>query len=187
MRVGRNNTLPSLNAVFSVGLQGLEEDLADAVTNQFGFENLNYGLGIELEVPIGNRAARGILQRAFNQRLQAITAMAGLREQAKLAIATAQSDVATSYAILARRQEAVQLRETFVDVIDAEEGLRPLTQEFISFKLSAIEDLSRARSQELQALTSYNEQIAILEREKGTLLRYMNVTVAEALPDAASR
>jgi outer membrane protein TolC len=50
---------------------------------------------------------------------------------------------------------------------------------FIETKLDAQLRLSTAQQQEITALTNYNLALAKLERAKGTLLRYDNVTLEE--------
>ena len=71
-KVAKNNLLPQLNFVGNVGAQGLDDTLPNAYEEWADLNHWSYTLGLQLEVPIGNRAARAIWQRSLLQRQQAI-------------------------------------------------------------------------------------------------------------------
>ncbi len=179
-RVGRNNVLPRLNLVFSVGVQGLDETLDGAIENQIGFDNLAYGVGIEFEIPLGNRAARSILQRSTLQRQQAIVQYAGTIQTISAEVKAAQRNVSTSYAVLVELRRAVETAAEASRVIEVQDVDGALTPEVSDRNLRFLDLLAQARSNEVQALAQYNEQLALYQRVKGTLLRYYNVTLNEA-------
>src|SRR4030095_1344234 len=72
VKAAKNNVLPKLNLVGSVGLGGLGNDFNEALRNQDNMDMITYAVGFEFEVPIGNRAARAIYQRTLLQRQQAV-------------------------------------------------------------------------------------------------------------------
>jgi outer membrane protein TolC len=145
VKVAKNNLLPQLNFVGSLGVQGVGTDIPNAIDSQADLGNIGYRLGLQLEIPLGNREARAIYQRTLLQRQQAIDQYRSLIEQVSL-----------------------------------EDAGDPLTQEFIQLKLQSQADLANAQSAEAEAIANYNLSIANLERAKGTLLRYNNVTMEEA-------
>ncbi len=184
LRVSRNNLLPRLDAVVEAGFQGLDEDYIDAVENQFEFESITGAAGLQLEIPLGNRAARAIERRSRLQRLQAATQYAALQQQVTLEVKQTQQNVSAAYAALAQLRRAVDGAAEAVRVIDAQQGQVPLSPQFSDLKLRTLDDLARARSAEERGLADYNSSIALYERAKGTLLRYNNIVLDDAARDA---
>src|SRR5262249_18433355 len=72
LEVAKNNLLPTLNLVGQAGLQGIGENFGNAWTEQTQHTGINYQVGLQFEIPIGNRAARAVYQRARLQQQQAI-------------------------------------------------------------------------------------------------------------------
>jgi outer membrane protein TolC len=188
LKVGRNNLLPRLDVVVTGGFQGLGESFADSVENQFGFDNLTAGFGIQLEVPMGNREARGILRRARLQREQALLQYAGLVRQIELDVKQAQINLNANFEVLRAQRVAREQAQATVDTFDRREaaGEEFLTPEYSDRRLRVIDTLGDARSAEAQALADYNIALARYQQAKGTLLRFNNVTLEEA-PDLLDR
>src|SRR3712207_5023272 len=60
-RVAKNNELPSLNLALQVDIQGVGDDFtgdSSATASQNDMDFVNSSLGLEFEIPIGNRAAK---------------------------------------------------------------------------------------------------------------------------------
>jgi outer membrane protein TolC len=178
--VAKNLLQPQLNLVGSVGFDGLGEAFGQAFDRQIEFDHLELSLGVQLSVPIGNRAARAAYVRAQLQQEQAIDSYRAAIEQVTLDVSEALREVNTSW------DELVQYRKgTFAqhDVLMAlnqrEEGGEALTPTFVQLKLDTQERLADARRSENTALAAYNVAIYKLEEAKGTLLRYNNVIMAE--------
>ena len=179
-RVARNNLLPQLNLVGSVGVQGLNGDIGGSVEDQVGFSNISYTLGLQMEIPIGNRAARAIYSRAIFQRQQAIDQYEGITKQVALEVKLALREVRTAWDEMVQSGRA---RFAAGDALEAiqqrEEAQEPLTPEFVDRKLRQQEILAQAQRGEAAAIANYNTAIMRLEQAKGTLLRYNNVIMAE--------
>ena len=183
-RVAKSNLLPRLDAVLSGGVQGIGGGFGSAVDDQFGGDAASYGLGLQLEIPLGNRAARGIQRRAILQRMQAVTQYQGLIKQVTLEVSQAQRQVTITYARLGQLREArLAARDVVEQVTNEEESGAPLDAGFIDRKLRVLSTLLSARSQEARALSDYQQSIAQYERAKGTLLRYNNIVLQEAARD----
>ena len=58
-------------------------------------------------------------------------------------------------------------------------NIEALTPTFIDLKLNQQEQLAEAQRAEAEAISQYNQSIAVLEQAKGTLLRYNNVVMEE--------
>jgi len=178
--VAKNNLLPQLNFVGSIGTTGLGGALGTAITDA-DFTNLQYSMGLQLEIPIGNRAARAIWKRAQLQRLQAITQYRSLVDQVSLDVKTAIREVNTTWEEIAgTRQARFAAADALSAVEEREKANEALTPEFVNRKLDLQQQLAEAQQSEVQAIASYQIALARLELAKGTVLRYNNVTLDEA-------
>lgn len=179
--VAQSNRLPRLDAILSSGFEGVDPEYGDALGNQIDFDNVTLGVGLQLEIPIGNRAARAILRRAMLQQNQAVTQYQALVKQISVELSQAQRAVQANFARIARLREARLAATDAVEriLIGEELGNRP-TPEASDRKLRFLATLAQFRSSEQQAIADYNQSIAQYERAKGTLLRYNNILMAEA-------
>ena len=178
--VAESNRLPRLDMLLSGGFGGFDDDYTTAVEEQFNFDNLNIGAGLQLEIPLGNRAARSVLRRSKLEREQAVTQYQALTERVKLEVSQAQRNVSEVYArMLQLRQARLAARDAVEQAELLEESGTPLTPQFSDLKLRYLSELSQALSLEAQAVSDYNIAIAEYERAKGTLLRYNNVVLQE--------
>jgi outer membrane protein len=179
-RVSRNNLLPALNLVGSVGVQGVGESPGEAFREQRGFDAISYGIGIQLEIPIGNRAARAIQQRSMLQQQQAIQQYRNLIDQVALEVKLAARDVETSWSeIRAARNARLAARDAMEAIELQAEDLPELTATWVQLELNAQAEVAETERAEAAAIANYNVAIARLERAKGTILRYNNVILQE--------
>ena len=184
--VAKNNLLPQLNLVGSVGFAGLGEDYPDAVDEQWDFNAIDYTIGLQLEIPIGNRAARAIWKRAQLQRLQAIDQYRALVDEVALNVRTALRQVQTTYdEIYGSRRARLASADALAAIEERERAdAAGLSPEFVNRKLDLQAELAQNESREAEAMSNYMIAIADLERAKGTLLRYNNIIMEEAPVDA---
>jgi len=180
-KAAQNNVLPQLNLVGSVNPKGGGDDFDGSLTNLSQFRQTDFSIGFQLEVPLGNREARAILQRTGLQRMQAITQYKDLIEQVTQEVKTAHDNVYNAWERLTAARQALFAAQASLDAIQQEQdvGNAPLTPEFVNRKLNAQEVLAQARREDARAATDYNTNISALERAKGTLLKYDNVVMAE--------
>ena len=182
--VGRNNLLPQLNFTGSLAFQGAGLDVGQALKDQRQWEDISSSLGLEFEIPIGNRAARAIYRRVQLQRLQAITQYRNLIDIVSQEVKTSLRDVNTSWDIIRQRRQArFAAADSLLAIQQRAEAGEALTPTFVQLQLDAQERLAREQALEASAVRDYNVAISRLERAKGTLLRYNNVVMEEdALP-----
>lgn len=179
-RVAKNNLLPQLNFVGNVGLMGLAGNLGSAFTSQGDANHWSYTVGLQLEMPIGNRAARSIWQRSLLQRQQAIVSYQGLIDKVAADVAQALREVHTTWDEMAATRQSRFAAKDALDAIQLrEDHQEPLTPTFVQLKLDAQERLANAWREEVTSISNYNIAISTLERAKGTLLRYNNVLMEE--------
>jgi outer membrane protein TolC len=177
----KNNLLPKLDFKGSIDPMGLTHDGFDAaLSDQMDFNRLSYSAGLQFEVPLGNREAEAIYRRTQLQRNQNVVQYHSLVEQTTADVKIKFRDVETTwyelrYYRLARLQQERALR-TLEDQLKAGNEITPFT---VRNKLDTELRLADARLQESTALSNYNIAIANLERSKGTLLKYNNITLEE--------
>lgn len=179
-KVAKNGLQPQLNLVGSAGFQGLESSWGEAEDKQLDFNHFNWSIGLQLEIPIGNREARAVWQRSLLQRAQAIFQYRALIEQVALDVKTAAREVETTWnEIVTNRSARFAADQSLNALQQREDAKEPLTPTFVQLKLDTQERAATARISEAQAISNYNNALAKLERAKGTLLRYNNVVMEE--------
>jgi outer membrane protein TolC len=180
MDVAENNILPQLNLVGQVAFQGVDGDWGGAVEDSFDFHEPSSSVGLEFEIPFGNRLARAVLKRAQLQRRQAIEQYMALIKQIEQDVSVALRDVDTSWEEMVKRRDAVFLAADSLRAIQQRrENDEPLTPTFVQLELDRQQELANAQAEEAQATARYNIAISQLERAKGMLLRYNNIVMAE--------
>ncbi|HTL27850.1 MAG TPA: TolC family protein [Tepidisphaeraceae bacterium] len=179
--VAKNNLLPQLNFQGSIGLEGLDDQFTGAFRSQFSALNLSYTLGLQLEIPIGNRQARAIDQRALLQRQQAIAQYEANLKQIAMEVKQALRDVQTTWQEMVQTGRARYAARDALDALQQREDLgEPLSPEYVDRKLRAQETVADRSRAEAISISAYNIALSKLERAKGTLLRYNNVVLTES-------
>jgi outer membrane protein TolC len=178
-RAAKNNRLPTLNAVGSIGVQGVGEGLGEALRSQGNTDFINYAIGLSFEIPLGNRSADAIWQRTLLQRQQAIAQYQAIVEGVSLEVLRACRELQTSWEELVAAGDAVRAAGKSLQAIEAREPGEALTFSWIQLKLDRQGALAEARRTEINARVSYNVAISALERAKGTILRYNHVVLQE--------
>jgi outer membrane protein len=181
-KFAQNQLLPKLNAVGSISFGGVNNDFGGATGGEFASDELNYAIGLNLEIPIGNRENRAIYQRSLLQRQQAIDQYRDQIEKVALDVKEAARDVDTTWdQMVATRQARFAAADALLAIQQREEGGEALTPTFVQLKLDTQERLAEAASTEVESVSNYNIAISHLEQTKGTLLRYDNVVMEEQL------
>jgi outer membrane protein len=179
-RVARNNLLPNLDLVGTTSVNGSQDSLGNAFENQRDLDYISYSVGLEFEIPIGNRAARAVHRRAILQRQQAIENYQALIERIALDVKLAMRNVDTTWnEMVATRNERLAAADELLALQQREDVGEPLTPDFVQRKLDAQDRLASAQQEELSAIERYNFAIASLETAKGTLLVYNDIVLEE--------
>ncbi len=177
-RVADNARLPLLNLAATVQYNGV--GIANGQDAYRGLDEgnfIDYLLGAQFEMPIGNRSAEGLYkQRQLERRASALVYQRQAQDVV-LEVKNALRNVQTSYELIgatraARRAAADSLRA--IEVQEAS-GVALTPQFLINQKLSTQERLADAEVQEVQALTDYHNAIALLYQSVGTLLERNNI------------
>ena len=192
--VAQNEMLPLLNLVTQGYLSGLRgnSDFREAFSDQFSTGRPSYSVGIQYEMPIGNRLAKARLTRqaAEMRRLQSRYALALTAIQTEVDIAV--RELNTSHREIRAKRRALSAAEAEAATIEARwskmvggAGQSGLNLESL---LRAQERVTASEREYVTSLLTYNLAIINLKRATGTLLQSENVTVgrAESSHDAPS-
>jgi outer membrane protein TolC len=193
-RVRENQLLPRADFVGNFGLNGLAGDAVTVTDTSTGqqvqtpFDGpysealdrltskkfYSYTVGLAVEIPIGNAAAKSEYTKAKIDVSQSELTRRQLFSDISLEVSTAANDVIAN---MKRIQASRVAREL------AEENLRnqqkrlevgiATTKDVLDFQ----DDLTQARGVELQAATDYNISLAELARAQGTILDEYSVVI----------
>ena len=192
-RVRENQLLPRVDAITSFGLNGLSGNQVPVrlnngtiTTSPFGgsygkaldrltsTDFYSYGAGVEIEVPLGNAAAKAQYSQAQIDVASSELNRRQLLSNVTLEVQKAVTDVVTNVKRLRATHLATELAEQNLrDQTRRLEVGMATTKDILDFQ----DQLTTARGNEVQAQTDYNVSLAELERSKGTLLDQYSVVV----------
>jgi outer membrane protein TolC len=144
----------------------------------------DYTIGVQLNIPLRNRAAQADLARD----------QLGLRQaELRLQVSINQIRVDVQNALIAlqqaraRYQTATRTRLLQEQTLDAEQKKYALGASTIFFVIQAQRDLAQAQASEVQALTAYSRAKTDLDRSTGLTLEANNIVIDEAKQGQVSR
>ena len=175
--VAKNQALPRFDVTFRYAFDALGKSQHDAFQNLSAFDFHNYSVGLQFEWPIGNRGARAAVRRARQQHAQALASLKLQIEGILRDVNQAIRELNTSFEQIGANLTSVE--SALEDVRATEERAERRDPNQLNLELSAQQRLSSARQSLLQSLLNYNFSISRLERAKGTLLEFNNITVAD--------
>jgi len=180
-RVAKNRTLPDLLLNANIGTGGFDRTFGGGVERTARAEDPNWGIGLQVTYPLGNRVAENDYIRSRLLLEQARTQLQNLEARISKDVKAAIRQVESSYkqldvtrrgsAYAEERLRAFQKRNevglsTTKDVFDVEE------------------DLVTAKANQIQAVVDYNNAITQLWRVTGEILDRQGIRVSESRADA---
>lgn len=167
LRVKRNQLLPSLQLQGNVGLNGLNGSAGGDLDRLTSGDFTQWSAALVLTYPLGNRSARSAFLQAKLSHDQAGTSLLNLKRQ-----------------IISQVREAVRRLEADVRRVEATRAARALAEEQLRVEQKRLEagvtttfnvlsfqrDLAEAQANEILAITTYNQDLANLALQKGTIL-----------------
>ncbi len=182
-RVAENALLPKADLIAATDSAGISPDgsLPGGFNRMVSDQHIGFSVGLELEIPIGNRAARAQLTRRTLLRRQSLTRM--LEDAQNIA-----RDVASDLLNLTQDWRQIRLaRRRRISAAAVLHGLKvqelsgqALDPTFLQLELNAQQDLAQARIADVQARTDYCADMVTFERDKGTLLEFDRVAIGPA-------
>ncbi len=186
----RNQLLPRIDAVALYRWVGIGDEFnhwnntgidfpnegSSAVDGLFSGNHQEFRMGFEAEIPIGFRQP---LAQVRNQQLLLVREKSRLEEQ-ELEVIHQLDDVVkqmdAQYQLVQTNLDALAAAETQVRAVEA---AFPAGVVVLDLLLTAQQRRADAETSYYQALTQYNEAIALLHLRKGSVLDYNNVVLAE--------
>ncbi|MGA0059855.1 MAG: TolC family protein [Planctomycetota bacterium] len=114
-REAERNVLPQLDLVASYGTDSIQENSRDAWRDLTNLEYPDWGLGLQLSIPIGNNAARGARDRAMLVLEQARRRLYAAELDVSREVRAALRNLVTLAESIRASRESVRLSETQLD------------------------------------------------------------------------
>ena len=167
IKFAKNQLLPNLSFQGTAGMAGLGKDAGDMLQRNFGGDFYNYGAGLVLSYPLGNRSAWSQYNKRQLESRNAQASLQSIRQQVIVSVKEAVRRVQTDF----RRIETTRsARITSEKQLQAEQERLNVGLSTTRFVLDFQRDLATARGNELRAILDYNKSLSNLARNKGTTL-----------------
>lgn len=163
----RNQALPLVTLGYTYNINGLGAERDDSFDLLFDKKFEDHRLGLQLLVPLGNKAAGSRLRQAFYQRRQRLATRDNRKALIELEVLNAIDQLEANWQrILASRQNTIVAGRLFeAEKRQFELGLRTSTD-----VLQAQTDFADAQSSEILSLADYQIALVDLAYATGTLL-----------------
>jgi outer membrane protein TolC len=150
----------------------------DVFTNLFNSTGPNKGVGINVQIPLGNRAAQATQVRSQLEYRQSQLALKSLENQIAIQVRNDQFTVQQNRARVAASQKA---RELAAQTLDAEQKKYNLGASTYLAVLQDERDLAQAESALVSAMTNYAKSRVQLDRDTAQTLERNNIKLDEAV------
>lgn len=181
-RVADNARLPQLNLRALSRISGLGGSTHGAYDSLTEANFVDYQLGLQFEMPIGNRAAEATYRVTRLQQMQANAAYRNTLQHVTAEVKAALADVITNFILIEQSRVArIAATEDVRQLLIEETTLTGLTPDFLDLKLRRQSALAAEEQNENRALTDYAIALAQFHRACGTALE-RNRILFEAPP-----
>jgi outer membrane protein len=175
----RNEMLPQLDLMGTYGTGGRNHKLRDSLIGITDKENYAYTVGINGQVSLGNRAARGAYQRSKLTTRQAELRLEKMRQDILFNVSVAARSLITNKILVESNRQASRLQQA--NVVAEEKRLRlGVTTSYQVLQVQ--EDLTMAETQLVQAMIAYEKARVDLLLAEGTILDETGLSYA--MPDS---
>lgn len=182
-RVAENGLLPQLDLRAQFSLSDMDDSLGESFTNAYGFSRQSWLLGLNFELPIGNRAAEATRNERRVQQYQATIAYQNTVQSVIAEVRTSLRRAKEAYERIGQAQSNRLAAANRVRVLDIQrETIAVNTPERLNLEFQAQERLAAAEQAEVGALVDYMVGIANLHAAMGTALERNGVRFV--VPDA---
>ncbi len=181
--MARNEIMPELNLVLQGSLGGLTGgDMADAYGKQYAEGGPGYGIGLVFSFPLENNIGKAHLERRRIETRQQINQVKTTIDTVLLEVKVSAREVATAHRETQAKYEAVRAFTEDLDTLQARRPIQDLRDEvqasgFLDTMLDAQDRRANAEEEFIRAAANYQIAIVNLERAKGNLLTYSDVSV----------
>jgi outer membrane protein TolC len=163
----KNQLLPTLSFQGTMGMAGLGRDYSDSLNRNLSMDYYNYGAGLVLSYPLGNRSAWSTYNRRQMEGRNAETSLVSVRQQVIIGVKEAVRRVQTDFKRIETTRSARIMAEK---QLQAEQERLKVGLSTTRFVLDFQRDLATAQGNELRAIVDYNKSLSNLSRHKATTL-----------------
>src|SRR5688572_12148452 len=168
----KNQLLPTLSFQGTMGLAGLGKDYTDSVNRNLSGDYYNYGAGLVLSYPLGNRSAWSTYSKRQLEEKNAEASFVSVRQQIIVGVREAVRRVQTDFKRIETTRSA---RIMAGKQLQAEQERLKVGLSTTRFVLDFQRDLATAQGNELRATVDYNKSLSNLARHKATTLDRYNL------------
>lgn len=168
----KNQLLPTLSFQGTMGLAGLGKDYGDSVNRNLSGDYYNYGAGLVLSYPLGNRSAWSTYSKRQLEAKNAEASLVSVRQQIIVGVREAVRRVQTDFKRIETTRSARIMAEK---QLQAEQERLKVGLSTTRFVLDFQRDLATAQGNELRATVDYNKSLSNLARHKATTLDRYNL------------
>jgi len=176
LEVADNQKMPRLDLLASASSQSVDRhrDIANDLLQEYDYNS--YGIGLTMEIPLGNRARSAELRSRKLERLKAIAVVKNVADQVAVQTKERLRRIQTSFAQIKIQEAASQAAASQLLALDESENIRErLTPEYLQVKLQAQEALATAQRAHMSAVVDYNLALAKLAQITGSVLQVHQV------------
>lgn len=166
-KFAKNQLLPTLSFQGTMGLAGLGADYPDSLNRNLSGDYYNYGAGLVLSYPLGNRSAVNTYNKRQLESMNAQASLTSVRQQIIVGVREAVRRVQTDFKRIETTRSARIMAEK---QLQAEQERLKVGLSTTRFVLDFQRDLATAQGNELRAIVDYNKSLSNLARHKATTL-----------------
>ena len=171
-KFAKNQILPTLSFQGTMGMAGLGSNYSNSVNNNFSGDFYNYGAGLVLSYPLGNRSAWSTYNKRQLEEKNAEASLVSVRQQIIVGVREAVRRVQTDFKRIETTRSARIMAEK---QLQAEQERLKVGLSTTRFVLDFQRDLATAQGNELRATVDYNKSLSNLTRHKATTLDRYNL------------
>jgi outer membrane protein TolC len=181
--MARNELLPELNLVLQGSLGGLtDSNMASAYGRQYSEGGPGYGIGLVFSIPLERNIPKAHLERRRLETRQQINQIKTTIDSILLEVKVSAREVATAYRETQAKYEAVRAFTEDLETLQARRKLQDLRDEaqvsnYLDTLIDAQDRRADAEEQFIRAAANYQIAVVNLERSKGNLLTFSDVSV----------
>ena len=184
LHMAKHELLPVLNLVTDAFLSGLaDNDVGRAFGNEFTEGRPSYGIGLQYELPVANRAAEARHRRRQLEIRQLRNQYSTTLETVRLEVEVAVREFQTSQTELSTKLQAMNARSAQLDALTQRWEQLPGEDVAASLALEnlllAQDRLAQSEFEYLQSQLTFKLSIFNLKRATGTLLQNESVSIAK--------
>ncbi|MCC2640241.1 MAG: putative Outer rane efflux protein [Nitrospira sp.] len=174
VKFAKNQILPTLSFQGTMGLTGLGADYGDSARRNLNGDFYNYGAGLVLSYPLGNRSAYSTYNKRQLESRNAQSSLQSVRQQVIVGVREAVRRVHTDFKRIETTRSARIMAEK---QLQAEQERLKVGLSTTRFVLDFQRDLATSQGNELRATVDYNKSLSNLARNKATTLERYDLTL----------